>query len=138
MKNSTNSQFIESNSKQTIKLTKTITLLINQKITLRQWQKAHGYPCIGKRRVHHSLRSFQSTSLHQCSWHPKLKHTKTWASQEILTFLPLCSPHHLPIDQPFNKVWTPLDDILVKPIRAIKTQIVYLLPASSSCITISI
>lgn len=58
------------------------------------------------------------------------KHRLLWKS---LTIPPLHFPHQLPINDPLYKIWTPLDHILMKPIRAIKTQIMNLFSVPSPC-----
>lgn len=47
-----------------------------------------------------------------------------------LALSPLLCPHHFAINQPLDRIWGPLDDVLVKPIGAIEAQIVNLLPAA--------
>lgn len=70
------------------------TRIKNHKNTPPQSQQAHKCPCRDKDKVHHTPYTVQSKLRHQCSLHPKLKHTKTWVSQGIppLPFSPLSSP----------------------------------------------
>lgn len=57
---------------------------------------------------------------------------KHWFIGKPLTLVPLGSPHHLPINQPLDQIWTPLDHVLMKSFRTIEPQIMNLLSIPGS------